>query len=800
MPGHMAMNYPKESYCQIVGCKIAHRKHSTFLHPENDRPVKTKPPSLSETPSSNTGSEEQNDQSRSRFTEVVSCEGLCSATGAGAPATGLAIVPVNVRAKGKEKMVQTYAFLDPGSNTTFCTDRLIEHLGATGKKATLSLTTMDQDNVKSENLVVNLEVSDLQGHNTIELCNVFSRAKLPVAVDDIPLQSDVDRWPYLKDVNLPYIEAEVDLLIGSDVPKALEPQEVKRSDGGGPYAVQTLLGWTLNGPLGRPNSSNHTANRIQSHANLDLQFERFCEMEFNDSQFSTERGMSQEEKGALTIMEESAELRDDHYEIALPWKVFPSDLPNNKIVAEHRLGLLKKRLVKDPELHLKYTSFMEDLFERGHAQKNISLNQQILKGPDLINSLIGVLKRFRVESTAIMADIEKMFYQVRVPTEDANYLRFLWWPGGDMGKAPEEFQMLVHLFGGVSSPSCASYALRKTADDNLEHFDEETVQTVRRNFYVDDCLKSVKDDQCASRLADQLCQSLAKGGFRLTKWISNSCDVIQSVPVSERAGSVRELDLENLHIERALGIQWDVQSGTFQFKIVVKDRPPTRRGILSVISSIYDPLGFVAPLILPAKIILRDLCRKRLDWDDRIPPEDSTLWEDWLQEPPKLEQFTVKRCVKPTNFGRIVSSQLHSFADASQEGYGAVTYLRVVNEDGDAHCAFLMGKSRQTPQKSITIPRLELSAAVVATNLNKMMRCELDIAIDDEFFWTDSTCVLSYIANQDKRFQTFVANRTTTIHDDSQPNQLKYVETSSNPVKTHQEDCLLNNSFKTSVG
>lgn len=159
-----------------------------------------------------------------------------------------------------------------------------------------------------------------------------------------------------------------------------------------------------------------------------------------------------------------------------------------------------------------------------------------------------------------MADIEKMFYQVRVPTEDAKYLRFLWWPGGDMGKAPEEFQMLVHLFGGVPSPSCASYALRRTADDNVEHFDEDTIQKVRRNFYVDDCLKSMEDDQCASRLIDQLCQLLAKGGFRLTKWISNSCDVIQSVPVSERAGSVGELDLP---IERALGIQWDVQSDTF---------------------------------------------------------------------------------------------------------------------------------------------------------------------------------------------------------------------------------------------
>jgi len=172
-----------------------------------------------------------------------------------------------------------------------------------------------------------------------------------------------------EDINLPCIEAAVDLLIGSDVPKALEPQDVKRSNDGGPYAVRTLLGWTLNGPLGRSNSSNHAANRIQSHANLDLQFERFCEMEFNDSQFSTEKGMSQEDKKALTILEESAELRNGHYEIALPWKVFPPDLPSNKIVADHRLGLLKKRLIKDPELYLKYTSFMEDLFERVHAQK-----------------------------------------------------------------------------------------------------------------------------------------------------------------------------------------------------------------------------------------------------------------------------------------------------------------------------------------------------------------------------------------------------------------------------------------------
>ena len=205
-------------------------------------------------------------------------------------------------------------------NTTFCTDKLIERLGTTGRKAMLFLTTMDNDIVKSESLVVNLEVSVLQGCNVVELSNVFSQAKLPVTVDDIPVQSDVERWFYLKDINLPCIDVDIEFLIGSDVPKLLEPHEVQRSEDGGPYAVRTLLGWTINGPLGRPSKSGSTTNRIQSHAVLDQQFARFCEMEFNDLQFSIEKGLSQDDKRALAIMEESAELPGGHYKNALPWK------------------------------------------------------------------------------------------------------------------------------------------------------------------------------------------------------------------------------------------------------------------------------------------------------------------------------------------------------------------------------------------------------------------------------------------------------------------------------------------------
>lgn len=129
---------------------------------------------------------------------------------------------------------------------------------------------------------------------------------------------------------------------------------------------------------------------------------------------------------------------------------------------------------------------------------------------------------------------------------------------------------------------------------------------------------------------DELRRLLAKGGFCLTKWISNSREVIDTIPESERAGSVKQLTFDELPIERALGVQWNVQDDKFGFKITITNKPPTRRGILSIVSSVYDPLGFAAPFVLPAKAILQDLCRKKLGWDDPIPEADLERWQSWL--------------------------------------------------------------------------------------------------------------------------------------------------------------------------
>ena len=385
---------------------------------------------------------------------------------------------------------------------------------------------------------------------------------------------------------------------------------------------------------------------------------------------------------------------------------------------------------------------------------------------------------------ALVSDIEAMFHQVRVDPKDYDALRFLWWPDDDLSKQPIEYRMEVHLFGNTSSPSCANFSLRKTAQDQSGDFSPEVISTVLKNFYVDDCLKSVASSSVARNLRKELCEFLSNGGFRLTKWLCNDKDVLDSIPRSERASSVLDLDLNAgvLPVERTLRVQWNVDTDTLTFKITARDKPPTRRGILSATSSFYDPLGLLAPFILLAKKLIQDLCKKGYDWDEHIGEDESLRWDGWLSELPKLSYITIPRSFKPIDFGSPIVTEIHHCADASQMAYGAVSYLRFINEAKEIHCSFVTEKTRLAHVKAMTVPRLELSAAVLAVKLDRTLREGLEISIDRSVFWTDSTAVLQYIRNENKRFQTFVANRLAVIHDGSKPSQWNFVDSNRNPA------------------
>ncbi|XP_038058753.1 uncharacterized protein LOC119730035 [Patiria miniata] len=813
--GHYGRDCERATVCTVPGCGLKHTKFLHLLRSGNSTCTDT-----GNNPSTSLSAEAPPFVNTSPGT---SGNVTCNITGAGVGKVVLPIVPVKVRGKGSTDFITTYALLDTGSTQTFCAEALARELGIHGRRDTVKLTTLDDHNTLVDTFVVDLEVTDVNDENLLVMSNVMTRPNICVNSDCLVTQEEISSWPHLWDIVLPDVNPnDVLLIIGQDNPSAMTPKEVRKGNFGTPYATKTILGWTLNGPVKSGPRNKVTSHFIDADVCLQRQVEKFWLME---DLGGCDTSMSVSDRKAIAVWEHSIHLENGHYAVDIPFKTRPPCLPDNKAMAQHRLRLLGRKLTRDPVMKDKYTSSIKELMDKGYAEEvpseqleradgaiwylphhpvfhphkpdklrivfdcaakfqGISLNDTVHRGPDLINKLVGVLLRFRLERVAFMADIEGMFHQEVVNKPDRDVLRFLWWSNDSISSSPKVYRMTAHLFGGVWSPSCANFALKQTAQDNIHKYDTETVRTVDKNFYVDDCLKSVATSDEAIRLIDQLCSMLVLGGFKLRKWISNSREVLQTIPPSERTKTVLSLDLDRelLPTERALGVLWDVESDVFTFDVHVSSKPMTRRGLLSIVSSVYDPLGFASPFILTAKMLFQELCRRKIGWDDSIPDEIARQWERWLADLPQLKSLSIPRCIKPRGFGTSTTVQLHHFCDASERGYGAVTYLRLQDVDERVSSCLLMAKAKLAPLKKTTIPRLELAAGVVSVKLDEMIRRELLLPLQESVFWSDSMIVLHYLRNEDKRYQTFVANRISRILELSKASQWRYVDSMSNPA------------------
>ncbi|KAI2645448.1 Gag-Pol polyprotein [Labeo rohita] len=311
----------------------------------------------------------------------------------------LAIVPVKVKLSNSDHIVQTYAFLDPGSSASFCTENLRRQLNAKGKQHRILLRTMGQEKPIDSLVIKGLEVSSLEGKDFYELPDIYTQEEIPVSKDHIPRQRDVEKWPHLKDVYLPSINADIDLLIGMNVPKLMEPWRIINSMGNGPFAIRTLLGWVVNGLL----HGEHTclnmqgkpyvyANRISVEDLNELLIRQFNQ-DFPENSYEKVE-MSQEDLRFLQMMDTSAKLKDGHYHLPLPFKRDP-DMPNNRQMAEHA------ELVPKDELELKNgkgwyiphhgvrhpkKGTLWVVFDCSASYRGTSLNNEFIKCPNLTNS------------------------------------------------------------------------------------------------------------------------------------------------------------------------------------------------------------------------------------------------------------------------------------------------------------------------------------------------------------------------------------------------------------------------------
>ena len=267
----------------------------------------------------------------------------------------------------------------------------------------------------------------------------------------------------------------------------------------------------------------------------------------------------------------------------------------------------------------------------------------LIQGPDLVNSLVAVLLRFRMDKIAIISNIEAMFYQVKVMPPHRDSLSFLWWPGGDLDKSPVTYRMTVHLFGATSSPSCATFALRQSAKGFGIELEPYVAKAIENCFYVDDCLLNVLDSSIGIAMVNDLRSLLSKAGFRLTKLLSNCTELTESLPEDEWSKSCKIHGLVDGRHERDLGVNWKFDNYVFTFVIDLPWKPLTKRGMLATINAVFDPLRFITPTVLEAKLLYRNLCEKKLDWDESMPAEDLWRWERWMENLMHLRMVSIPR-------------------------------------------------------------------------------------------------------------------------------------------------------------
>ena len=561
------------------------------------------------------------------------------------------------------------------------------------------------------------------------------------------------------------------------------------------------------------------------------------QQDFNEPHGEKE-GLSVEDRRFLKIMEENITETNGHYQLPLPVRNPDLKLPNNRIQALHRLESVKRKLLADADLRTKYVEIMNKMITLGYARKADTskdepgrvwtvphfavcnqksqklrvvfdfsakfkgrcLNDELIQGPNLANLMIGVIIRFRKEEIAYMADIEAMYHQVKVPEDQRSLLRFLLWPDGDLNSEPVDHEMCVHAFGAISSGSCANYALKKAADEGEKVFGSEAADAIRRHFYVDDHLKSAESVKKAQEIFLATREICAAKGFNLTKFVSNSSELASLVPSECLASTLVDLNMSKqpIPLERALGVFWCIEDDTLQFRITLQDKPMTRRGVLATIGSVHDPTGVAGPFLLPGRRVLQMITKQKGDWDDPLTPELKSAWEKWRSELHHLERIKIQRCYKTPGF-ETVSSSLHSFSDACDYGYGMVTYLRQVNKEGEVRASFVMAKSRVVPAKQTTVPRMELTAAVVSAEVAALVKAELDVALSSESYWVDSTIALGYIQNETKRPRTYVANRQNKILHLTTKDCWNHIDTKLNPADYASRGLVVSEEDKVKV-
>ncbi|XP_065224372.1 uncharacterized protein LOC135848399 [Planococcus citri] len=399
------------------------------------------------------------------------------------------------------------------------------------------------------------------------------------------------------------------------------------------------------------------------------------------------------------------------------------------------------------------------------ASNQKSLNDILMVGPVVQSELIAILLRFRTYKYVFTADITKMYRQIRVIPEHTCFQLILW------RKSPHEpiktYALQTVTFGVTSSPYLATRCLKKLADDEKMNYPKAS-PVLLKDTYVDDTLSGANTIEEAILIQKQLIKLTQSAGLPLCKWSANHPRLLEHIPENQREKQ-KVLSLGGETGITTLGMHWLTNEDMIYPKTFKVENTPvhTKRQLLSQIATIYDPLGLIGPVITIAKLLMqvvwtRTIENKQLNWDDTIPDDILDQWKTFANQLETLKTLRIPRYLFSSN--NPIIYELHGFADASSEAYGAVVYMRSIDNSGKVNVNVIMSKSRVSPLKRQSIPKLELNAALLLSELiHNIYNVYHNIQISNVRLWSDSEIVLYWIHTPSYKLEVYEANRVQKI-------------------------------------
>lgn len=728
--------------------------------------------------------------------------------------------------------VDTIAFLDEGSSYTLVERSLASALQVKGITQPLRVTwTAGVTRLEEDSQRVELFISAKGSTHKFRILAAHTVNSLKLPQQTVVMSEIIREHAHLRGLPVKDVHGRVpQILIGLRDIHLYAPIESRIGRPHEPIAVKSKLGWTVYGP----SNARQLETGIVGHHHG----EAISNEELHDllrSQYTLEESTisvallpeSNEDRRAKEILNSTTLRVGERFETGLLWREDDPKFPDSFPMAVKRFRCLERRLEKDSKLYAKVRELIADytrkeyihvaskaelaeyksdqvwylplsvvvhpkkpekvrlVWDAAAAVNGVSLNSKLLKGPDMLTPLPNVLCKFREKEVGFGGDIREMYLQLKVRKADKR-ARFVY-----RQNPQEDFAVYVidvTMFGATSSPCSAQFVKNLNAREYAAQF-PEAARAIEDNHYVDDYFDSTDTIDEAVIRAKEVRFVHSKAGFEIRNWVSNSSEFLESMGEIQNGECMQITSNKEKPLERVLGISWSPQGDEFAFSKNFREdlvpylsgaQRPSKRIVMSCVMSLFDPLGLLAPFIILGKMLVQDIWRSGSDWDQPIDNESYEKWLRWIERLPEIEKVRIPRYYfRQSTCIDLSSLQLHVLVDASKDAYGAAAYFRVLTDKGPI-CSLVTARSKVAPLKLLSIPRLELQAAVVGSRLMHSVIEAHSLEVTQRFIWSDSRTVISWIQSEQRKYKPFVAFRIGEILSLTKHSEWRWISTTSN--------------------